>query len=192
MFKAFAHHSFNFEEYCVYDDGSDTRYELFDGELIAMPPPLFRHLLIAEFLADVFKAEIKREPLPYLVFREAGIRTGIRRSRIADICVATPEQLSHQLDAAAIFESAPLLVVEIVSASSIKQDYRYKRSEYAVAAIPEYWIVDPIASQIMVLRLEEGLYEQRIFKGTQWIESVLFPELSLTVEQVLAAGNVLP
>ncbi len=27
-----------FEEYLTYDDGTDTRYELVDGELVEMPP----------------------------------------------------------------------------------------------------------------------------------------------------------
>lgn len=27
-----------FEEYLTYDDGSDNRYELFDGELLCMTP----------------------------------------------------------------------------------------------------------------------------------------------------------
>lgn len=29
---------FTFEEYLAYDDGTDTRYELVDGELVEMPP----------------------------------------------------------------------------------------------------------------------------------------------------------
>lgn len=31
-----------FEEYLVYDDGSDSRYELVDGELVEMPLNLLR------------------------------------------------------------------------------------------------------------------------------------------------------
>ena len=38
------------EEYLVYDDGTDTRYELVDGELVAMPPESDRNNLIALYL----------------------------------------------------------------------------------------------------------------------------------------------
>ncbi len=32
-----------FEEYLTYDDGTDTRYEFNDGELVAMTPPIGLH-----------------------------------------------------------------------------------------------------------------------------------------------------
>lgn len=39
-----------FEEYLNYDDGTDTRYELVDGELIAMPTESDLNDQIASFL----------------------------------------------------------------------------------------------------------------------------------------------
>jgi Uma2 family endonuclease len=80
--------------------------------------------------------------------------------------------------------------VEIISPESIKRDYRYKRSEYAALAIPEYWIVDPLENKVTVLIWEEGFYEESVFIGSQPIQSVAFPELMLTVEQILSAGTV--
>ena len=94
------------------------------------------------------------------------------------------------LDRSAVSEIPPLLAVEVVSPESVNRDYRYKRSEYAALEIPEYWIVDPMESKVTVLLWEEGLYEETVFMGNQNIVSRTFPELSLTVEQVLAAGNV--
>ncbi len=38
------------EEYLNYDDGSDTRYELVNGDLIAMPPESRLNIEIAIFL----------------------------------------------------------------------------------------------------------------------------------------------
>jgi Uma2 family endonuclease len=38
------------EEYLAYDDGTDTRYELVDGELMAMPPESDKNNLIAIYL----------------------------------------------------------------------------------------------------------------------------------------------
>ncbi len=88
------------------------------------------------------------------------------------------------------FETPPLLVVEVVSPESVNRDYRYKRSEYAAAEIVEYWIVDPILNQLSILRLEEGFYEETVLTASQPIVSQVFPELTLTVDQVLAAGNI--
>ncbi len=73
---------------------------------------------------------------------------------------------------------------------SVKRDYRYKRSEYAVLEVPEYWIVDPLSQKISVLLLEEGLFEETVFTDNQQIVSRTFLDLVLTVEQVFAAGNL--
>ena len=43
--------------------------------------------LICDFIRDALKAEINRLQLPWLAIREGGIRTGWRKSRIADVYV---------------------------------------------------------------------------------------------------------
>lgn len=94
------------------------------------------------------------------------------------------------MERSAVTEIPPLLAVEVVSPESVNRDYRFKRSEYAALEIPEYWIVDPMKSKVTVLLWEEGLYEETVFTGNQNIVFRTFPELLLTVEQVLAAGNI--
>jgi Uma2 family endonuclease len=93
------------------------------------------------------------------------------------------------MDQSAVCQTSPLLVVEVVSPDSIKRDYRYKRSECAALEIPEYWIIDPLESKISVLLWDDGLYEELVFTGSHIIASKTFPDLKLTVDQVLAAGN---
>ncbi|MDJ0675142.1 MAG: Uma2 family endonuclease [Calothrix sp. MO_167.B42] len=180
---------YSFAEYLTYDDGSDNRYELVDGKLELMNPPTFRHLLIAQFIEQLLDAEINRLGLPWLCLREAGIRTGWRKSRLCDVCVVEKEQVMELMDESAVCQSPPLLVVEVVSPESVKRDYRYKRSEYAALEISEYWIVDPTESKVTVLLWEEGLYEDGEFTGNQQIVSRRFPELVVTVEQLLAGGK---
>jgi Uma2 family endonuclease len=181
---------FSFEEYCNYENDSDNRYELIDGKLQLMTSPSFRHLLIAKFIEKVIDDEIKRLNLPWLTFKEAGVRTGLRKSRLADIYVIKIDQVTEFIDQTAICQTPPLLIVEIVSPDSIKRDYRHKRSEYAALEVPEYWIIDPLTNQIFVLLLEDGLYEETIFINQEKIISKTFPELSLTVEQVLNSSNL--
>ena len=173
-----------FEEYLTYDDGTDNRYELENGKLILMNLPTFDHALIIRFLTNALEAEITRLNLPWLTLYGVGVRTSITRSRIPDISVINREQIIRR-DISAILESAALLAVEIVSTESKTRDYRFKRSEYSVVGIPEYWIVDPLEKKVTVLTWLEGLYEQVEFRGDESIVSQTFPELALTVEQVL-------
>lgn len=75
-----------------------------------------------------------------------------------------------------------------MSPDSVTRDYRYKRAEYAALEVPEYWTVDPLASKVTVLEFNEGLYEEIVFSGDRALVSKTFPELTLTVAQILAAG----
>jgi Uma2 family endonuclease len=175
----------SFEDYLTYDDQTDNRYELIDGELALMSPPALNHILIAEFLADLFKQEVKRLQLDWFCLKEVGVRTGFRKSRLPDIAIVTKAQVDEMRNQVAVFEVSPLLVVEVVSPSSIKQDYRFKRTEYAALEIPEYWIVDPLENKVSVLVLEDGFYEVAEFRGMQPIVSAVFKELVVTSEQIL-------
>lgn len=181
---------YSFEEYLAYQDAPDSRYELVDGKLELMNPPTFRHILICDLIRDVFKAEIERLRLPWISIREGGIRTGWRKSRIADVYVVERERVMNSLDESGVCELPPLLVLEVVSPDSIKRDYRYKRSEYAALGVKEYWIVDPSARRVTILVLDEGLYEETQFIDEQTIVSPTFTEIELSAKQIFAAENL--
>jgi Uma2 family endonuclease len=174
-----------FEEYLSYDDGTDNRYELEDGELILMNPPIGLHALIIRFLSNLMEAEITRLNLPWATFQLLGVRTAPRRTRLPDLCVVPLDTVQQCRDVSAVIESGALLAIELVSPDSIKRDYRFKRAEYASFGIPEYWIVDPAEQKITLLLLVDGLYEETVYQGDERIQSPTFPELVLTTNQVL-------
>jgi Uma2 family endonuclease len=186
-----------FEDYLNHqtdDAASDVRYEFVDGELIPMHPPKIEHFLIAQFLSDYLRQVIAQSKLPWMVFAEIGVRTGFRRSRVVDLCVVQRDQVQELAGRSAVFETPPLLVVEIVSLDSIGRDYRYKRSEYAAAGIPEYWIVDPLENRLTILQLREGFYDEISQDASGLILSptlVQFnPSAPLAVEQIWQAAKV--
>lgn len=82
----------------------------------------------------------------------------------------------------------PLLVIKGVSPDDPVRDYRYKRSEYAVRGIPEYWIIDPERKQVLILTLVEGFYDEMVFEGKQSLVSPTFPALVLTPHQIFFLG----
>jgi Uma2 family endonuclease len=174
-----------FANYLVYDDGTDNRYELEDGELILINPPTGYHALIIYNLSNSLIAEINRLKLPWLALRDVGIRTSLNRSRIPDICVVTYEQILSRLNVAVVIENGAIMAVEIVSPESKTRDYRPKRTEYNTVGIPAYWIIDPVAQKVTVFLLIDGLYEGIEYQGNQPIISQTFPELELTVERIL-------
>ncbi len=175
----------SFEDYLSYDDGTDNVYELEDGELILMNPPIGLHAIILTFLSNILLNEINRLQLSWIPLQLVGVRTAVRRSRLPDLCVVPLEQMQPYLNVSAVLETGVILAIEIVSPDSIKRDYRFKRAEYAAAGVPEYWIIDPAEQKVTVLQLVEGLYEDKEYRNDETLQSQIFPELSLTVNQIL-------
>jgi len=57
-------------------------------------------------------------------------------------------------------EGVPDLVVEIPSQGTAQKDWTRKRWSYGAAGVPEYLIVDPEERVAVLLRLEDGRYEE--------------------------------
>ena len=183
-----------FEEYLTYDDGTDTRYELVDGELVEIPAESQENSNLARFL---FVELLKHFPFYLVAHKDTEIEvTGRRaRCRLPDLMVHTEESYAALIDAPrATFTRdmpPPALVIEIVSPGTANRvrDYRYKRTEYAAREILEYWIVDPQMQQITICQWVEGQYEDKVFTGATCMESVLIADWALTVEQVFNSAN---
>jgi Uma2 family endonuclease len=184
-----------FEEYLKYDDGTGTRYELVDGDLVPMSLGTGKHGAIIHFLERRLEDGIEQLGQPWIALPAlVGIRSprGTRwdTSRIPDVTVILLSQWEAMQEREAVInfnDPTPLLVVEIVSESTKAVDYRTKRAEYSVLDIPEYWIVDPLAAKVTVCTLSEGLYDSLEFTGEEVIQSPTFPNLQLTADQVLNA-----
>jgi Uma2 family endonuclease len=187
------HQKLSFSEYLNYQDNTDNRYELVEGELIPMSLGTGKHGAIAKRLERFFDDEIIRLKLPWIAQRfSVGLRSprGGRweTSRIPDVTVLPLEQWDSLRDREAVIdlnEEPPLLVVEIVSPSTQVTDYRSKQAEYAVLGISEYWIVDPLQDCVIVCTLVEGWYDQVVFRDEEPLVSQTFSELVLTANQIL-------
>ena len=59
---------YSFEEYCQYDDGTNTRYELEDGQLIAIAPPQGLYFLITQRLGELFSTYIQKKQKSWILF----------------------------------------------------------------------------------------------------------------------------
>jgi Uma2 family endonuclease len=173
---AIASQSMTLADYLNFDDGTDTLYELVDGELWEMPPESELNRRIASGLFAQFV--LLGLPPSRLTMKTEIVVSGTGVTvRLPDLMVLS-EALAIALAGArrsTILPEMPPpdLVVEIVSPGKQNedQDYRYKRSQYQARGIPEYWIIDPIRHRITVLTLREGLYEDAVFTGTEAIAS---------------------
>ncbi len=180
-----------FEEYRFYQGEPDVLYELFRGHLIPMAAPTVLHTSICQFLVYQFQRHFATKNLSLVVATTVGVRTEEDSSRIPDVVVCSQslwEQALNRAGAGVLdFDEVPVLVVEVAS-ENWREDYIRKRAEYALINIAQYWIVDPKKERVWILtnpESEDG-YERTEFRRGQNIISVQFPELVLSVEQVLS------
>jgi len=180
------------EEYLNYDDESDNRYELVDGELIVMPSESDLNQRIAMLLLSYFL----RYGIPYYCLRiglEIAVSGNLATVRLPDLVILSEEAASALEGASRSIITfdlmPPRLVIEVVSPNQENRDYRDKRFEYAARGISEYWIVDPLQQQITILSWVDGLYEDSTYQGSESIVSPELGTLELTAEQILKAGG---
>ena len=177
----------SFEEYLAYDDGTEKRYELFNGELIEVPPESGINVQIATFLLIQFASIVGHRRV-----RGHGLElevNGEPRNRYPDLTILREEHIEQlaKRNTVRLTMSPPLLVVEVVSPGELQhnRDYFAKRVQYQDCSIPEYWIIDPNTRSILVLELSEGKYQEvGSFTNESRLVSPQFPTLELTSAQI--------
>ncbi len=182
----------SFAEYLTYDDGTNKLYELFNGELIEVPPESGQNVQITTFLLIQFALL-----LGYRRVRGHGLELEVRgepRNRYPDLTIIRQEHIEQlsQRNTIRLTMPPPLLIIEVVSPGELQRqrDYIAKRSQYQDCGIPEYWIIDPETQTVLVLELIEKTYsELGSFSGQEQVISPQFSQLNLTSAQIFASAS---
>ncbi|MGK7931823.1 MAG: Uma2 family endonuclease [Microcystaceae cyanobacterium] len=190
----------SFEEF-IDQYGDNPRYQLIDGELRDMEPT-GHHEAVAGNIAGRIYREIFRANLNWLVPKNCLIKplyseaTALR----PDVVVLDQAKLSQEplwdKEPVICNDSTIQLVVEVVS-NNWQDDYARKVEEYAFLRIPEYWFVDfrglgglqfignPKQPTFTVCQLVDEVYQQQQYRLGDLIESRLFPDLKLGLEEII-------
>jgi Uma2 family endonuclease len=117
----------------------DDRYELVDGEIVAMTRDTVRHNRTKSAAWRAFEDAVRAAQLPCVVLIDGvGVKINERTLRIPDVLV----QCGAEPDPEALIIETPLIVVEVVSPSSERDDTGRKLIEYfSVASIRHYLII---------------------------------------------------
>ncbi|WP_392532278.1 Uma2 family endonuclease [Nostoc sp. C117] len=182
------------EEYLAYDDGTDTRYELVDGELVEVPTESPENCKLAKLLMLELAKYIS---IVLINLKDMEIVVSGKRAkvRLPDLTILSEEgyaTLAGQRSNTITQDMPPpILVVEVVSPGQDNRDrdYRYKRTEYAARGIAEYWIIDPERQQMTLCLWVNGQYEDTIYMGDTPLASTIVPGFKLSAAQILAFGQ---
>ncbi|MBW4695121.1 MAG: Uma2 family endonuclease [Lyngbya sp. HA4199-MV5] len=183
----------SFDEYLSYNDGTENLYELFNGELIEVPPESGLNVEIANLLFAIFLPIVGHRRL-----RGHGLELEVRgepRNRYPDLTIIRAEHLEQlqRRNTLRLSMAPPDLVIEIVSPGELQRDrdYTAKRMQYQDRGIPEYWVVDPQRQTILLLVLQQDVYaEISTFSGSDRLYSHQLGALDRTIAQVFATEHL--
>ena len=194
-----------FDEFAAwYPESSVRRYELHKGVIVEMPLGTGPHSRVTGFTRDEISAEIRRLKLPYFIPGDCLLKpirdeAGYQPDVIVLDQVALANEPRWDRESIITMGSSVRLAVEVVS-TNWQDDYHFKFADYEKLGIPEYWVVDyaalggrrfvgnPKQPTLSVYQLVDGEYQISQFRGDDRVESLAFPELKLTAEQIFRAG----
>ncbi|MGB3265873.1 MAG: Uma2 family endonuclease [Microcoleus sp.] len=205
---AIAQKTLSFEEFLNWDDESGRSFELVNGVAMPLSEPTAKHEDVVDGLCRLLVDHCQSLNLPYVPRQSKQVRLNAgpgesESSRKADIVVFAKEEWvrMRQSSASAAAYIPPPLAIEVVS-TNWRDDYRIKLNEYETLGILEYWIVDyaglggvqyigsPKQSTVTINRLIDGEYQALRYQGEAIIVSPTFPQLILTIAQILAMTEV--
>lgn len=150
------------DEFLRWDDGTDTRYQLIDGFVVAMAPPARAHGRLAVRLGGAIDTALRVRP-PCFVQSEAGIARPYSDDTcyVADLVGSCePSGPNDRLI------RAPFLIVEILSPSTTAFDRLHKVADYRrIPSAQEILLIDSASVFAEILRREGDRWITEIVQG---------------------------
>jgi Uma2 family endonuclease len=160
------------DEFLAWDDGTDTRYELWGGIVTARTPPMPLHGRLASRLIIRLGAALSGRA-PCEIYTEAGIARPDRNDTfyVADIAISC-ETLSPDDR----LLRAPLLIVKVLSPSTSISDRQIKLADYRSI---------PSVQEILLIDSQSIFAEVHHREGDRWVvELVRGPDATLALNSV--------
>lgn len=145
----------SYEDYLALPE--QPRTEWVDGVVVVMATPLAPHQRAARRLIEALERD-----LPSL-WIEGGLTVMLprNRERVPDVLALPHRPGEEESDTTRGWQIhlCPVLVAEVLSPSTRREDLVRKAPEYAERGISQYWVVDPEARTIEVLANVDGAWE---------------------------------
>jgi len=169
------------------------RHELIDGEHFVSPSPATVHQEISKRLFRALDAHAVRHRHGEVLYAPFDIKLSAWTVLVPDLVYFTAARFADVVNEKHA-TAAPDLVVEILSPGTRRRDLGRKRAVYDRDGAGEYWIVDPEARAVTVLRrphADAGLTD--VARGTaadgDTLESPLFPGLRLRLRDIFRSAR---
>jgi Uma2 family endonuclease len=164
-------------EYLALEARSDTRHEYVDGVIYAMVGGSVRHNLVASTVLSMLRSHLRKSPCRvYMSDMKVQADT---RFYYPDVMVSCGD-----LKPTATYESAPVLIVEVLSESTEAKDRLEKLVAYqSISSLTEYVLIAQDKMQVEIYLRDETNWSRRIcsYGDTLRFESI---EFECPIEQI--------
>ena len=175
-----------YEDYLKTSD--DERLELLDGVLTLPPAPNTAHQSVQTELGWRLARFVRERDLGHVFFAPTDVVLSNTDVVQSDLLFISRERAD--IITPANIQGAPELIVEIRSESTAERDEILKRQRYADHGVEEYWLVNPEAAAIAVLRSGGQSYsETALYTAGQTLTSPKLHGLSIPLNHVFLAHN---
>jgi Uma2 family endonuclease len=179
-------HKYTVDEYHVMVETGiltpDERVELIDGEIVQMPPISSSHASVVNRIVRLLNLTFGVDEA--IVWSQCPITFPINTEPEPDVALLRPRADFYRSNLPTPQDA--LLLIE-VSRTTLRYDRTVKLPLYALAGIPEVWLVNLTQDTIEVYRdPEDGAYlESNQFRTGGSVSTQAFPNLRLAVEELL-------
>lgn len=162
------------EEFLEWDHGTDRRYELVDGRILAMAPPSEAHAAIVMNLAIEMRSRLQP---PCRLLGRFGVRPAERADSFYQFDLAVTRAPA---DAGRRYVADPVLIVEVLSPSTQLHDRGRKLDDYRQL---------PSVEEILLVASEQRRVQHWRRDAQRWIVEDLIGDADL---RLTAVSNPIP
>ncbi|MGH9752435.1 MAG: Uma2 family endonuclease [Blastocatellia bacterium] len=183
--SAIPKHKMTMEEYIEFDKNNEGRWEYFDGEVIDMAGGTLNHNKIASNISRILGNKIEEKGCITL---PGDMRLKVPKAlpyRYPDVVVVCGEPIIEKIQGQEMLVN-PLLIVEVLSASTRAYDFDFKfRAYQSIESFREYLLVAQDRPQVtQYVRQPDGQWLRKDIEGMESVVKFASLHCELTFREI--------
>jgi Uma2 family endonuclease len=135
-----------------------TLAELINGIIYMSPSPLYKHQKILRSIARQLEDKILDAGLGEVIVAPFDVYLDEELNAVQPDIIVVLKANDKILDRKGHIHGVPDLLIEILSEGNKKHDTFRKKELYEKFGVKEYWIINPVDSQVIVYALDKGRF----------------------------------
>ncbi len=175
-----------YEEFLKLTEGNEKRYEYIDGEVYLLTSPKTIHQKVLGELYILFYNWFKNKKcVPMLAPYDITLKRNPDNINVVEPDLVIICDMEENLNEKDYYMGVPVLVLEILSKSTRRNDAVKKLDLYMSTGVKEYWLVNPANSEVAVYLFENNdIDRNETYKKDEEARSYIFKGLRIGLKDI--------